>query len=102
MPLGLLPSDYKIISINIPDSINILILPKNKLPDDWNTIPHSRSTQNIGDNFIRQNKSAVIKVPSAVVPGDFNYLINTDHDDLKEITIVNIESFMFDSRLFIQ
>lgn len=102
IPLGLLPSDYKIISIDIPDSVKILILPGNKFPADWNSIPHSGSTQKIGDDFIEQNESAVIKVPSAVVPGDYNYLLNPNHNDFQQINILKIKPFVFDSRLFIK
>ncbi len=102
LPLGLLPSDYRIIAINIPDSIKILILPSNRFPIEWNSIPPSGNTQKIGDDFIEQNKSAVFKVPSAVVPGEFNYLLNPNHSDFELIKIVKIEPFVFDSRLFIK
>ena len=100
IPLGLLPSDYKIITIEIPDSIKIQMLTKNKLPAYWNAIPHPASSQQIGDDFIRKNKSAVLKVPSAVVPGDFNYLFNPGHKDFQLIKIRKVERFAFDSRLF--
>jgi RES domain-containing protein len=99
-PLGLLPKDYKIITIEIPDSIKILTLAVNKLPADWKSIPHSGSTQLIGDDFIRQNKSAVLKVPSAVVAGDFNFLLNPGHRDFSKIKVLSVEDFGFDSRLF--
>ena len=100
MPLGLLPADYKIITIEIPDSVKTRILPKSKLPADWKSIPHSGSTQEIGDDFIRQNKDAVMKVHSAVVPGDFNFLFNPNHKDFAQIRIKKVEDFGFDSRLF--
>lgn len=102
LPLGLLPSDYKIISIEIPDSVKILTLSSNKYPEEWNSIPHSEITQKIGNDFIEKNESAVSKVPSAVVPGEFNYLLNPNHIDFKLIKIVKIEPFVFDSRLFIK
>ena len=101
-PLGLLPSDYEIISIEIPDSIKIKTLAKNKLPYDWNSIPHPESTQEIGDEFIKQNKSVVLKVPSAVVQGDFNYLLNPKHSDFRKIKIRKVETFSFDYRLFLK
>lgn len=100
VPLGILPSDFKIISIEIPDHIKILVLPLSKLPTDWKSIPHSGSTQEIGDDFIKKNKAAVIKVPSAVVPGDFNFLFNPNHRDFLQINIKKIEDFAFNSRLF--
>ncbi len=101
-PLGLLPSDYEIITIEIPDSIKIKTLTKDKLPSDWNSIPHPGSTQEIGDEFIKQNKSAVLKVPSAVVQGDFNYLLNPKHSDFRKVKIKKAEPFGFDDRLFLK
>ncbi len=101
-PLGLLPTDYEIITIEIPDSIKIRTLAIKNLPSNWNSIPHSGSTQEIGDEFIRQNKTAVFKVPSAVVPGDFNYLLNPKHDDFTKVKIKKTKVFGFDDRLFLK
>ena len=101
-PLGLLPADYEIITIEISDSIKIKTLAINKLPSDWKSIPHSGSTQISGDEFIRQNKTAILKVPSAVVQGDFNYLLNPKHSDFKKVKIRKTEPFGFDDRLFLK
>ncbi len=100
MPLGILPSDYKIITIDIPETIKIIKLANTRLPSDWNSIPHPGTTQEIGDDFIIKNKSAVLKVPSVVVPGDFNYLINPNQPEFYQISIVKVEPFEFDKRLF--
>ena len=84
-PLGILPKNYVLVSINIPDDIKIHALNKKRLPPDWNSIPHSGTTQDLGDLFVSAKKFAVMKVPSAVVPGDFNYLINPAHPDSAKI-----------------
>ena len=59
-PLGNIPNDYEIISIEIPDDIKIKILVE--LPNDWKSFPHSHSTQEIGDKFVKAEKFLVIKV----------------------------------------
>ena len=100
MPLGILPSDYKIITIDIPETIKIIELTNTKLPSDWKSVPHPGSTQKIGDDFILKNEGAVLKVPSVVVPGDFNYLLNPFYNEFQQISIIKIESFEFDKRLF--
>ena len=102
IPLGIMPRDFELISIEIPDSIEIFELSVNDLPKDWNSIPHSGKTQELGDKFIRENKHAVMKVPSAVVQGDFNYLINSNHEDAKNVKIIKLESFVFDQRMFLR
>ncbi|OFX60625.1 MAG: RES superfamily protein [Bacteroidetes bacterium GWA2_30_7] len=99
-PLGIVPADYVIITIKIPDNIEIFELDIKNLKEDWKLFPHSHSTQLIGDKFISENKYFVMKVPSVVVQGDFNYLINPFHDDFKLLKILNINDFEFDSRLF--
>jgi len=98
--LALIPNDYLMIEINIPDSIDIEQIEITKLPPGWDLFPHILPTQKIGDDFINENKYCVIKVPSAVVKGDVNFLINPYHKDFKLIEINNSYSFPFDKRLF--
>lgn len=101
-PLGNIPLGYEIISIEIPDSIHIKELSEKEIPKDWKSMPHSHSTQLIGDKFVNHAKFLVIKVPSVVVQGEFNYLINPHHTNFKLIRITSIEPFTFDERLFVR
>lgn len=98
LPMGIVPKNYFLISINIPDTAGIIKLADAEMPPDWHSNPHSFSTQKIGDQFIAESRSLILQVPSAVVPGDFNFLINPAHPQIKEVTIDNIEPFEFDSR----
>ncbi|MEI6750273.1 MAG: RES family NAD+ phosphorylase [Bacteroidota bacterium] len=100
-PLGNIPKDYEIVSIEIPEDL-IGEVDINSLPSGWNSILHSRMTQEIGDRFISENNFLVLKVPSAVVPGDHNYLINPNHRDISKIKILLVERFSFDERLFVK
>jgi RES domain-containing protein len=99
-PMGLIPRDYYLTTIKIPDEIKINSINENDLTENWKSFPYSGLTQKIGDEFIKQNNSLVLKVPSAVVQGDYNYLINPSHIDFSTIKIVNKEPFSFDERLF--
>ncbi|NBA87442.1 RES domain-containing protein [Emticicia sp. CRIBPO] len=101
-PLGLLPEGYELISIFIPDDASVLEMPFDKLPKDWKAFSHSRTTQQIGDVFAYERKHLVFKVPSVVVQGEFNYLINPDHRDFEDVRIESIEPFSFDERLFVR
>ena len=69
------------------------------LPKDWQSRPISPSTRIIGDAWIREQRSAVLKVPSTVVPEEFNYLINPAHADFAEIEIGQAVVYHFDPRL---
>ncbi|PSR53495.1 RES superfamily protein [Adhaeribacter arboris] len=100
IPVGILPKDYFLVSLRIPDD-SVTEVEQSNLPPDWNAFPRSFSTQQFGDNFVKTGKSLVLKVPSAVVPGDFNYLINPLHPLIHQVTLVGEPApFSFDSRLF--
>ncbi len=100
LPLGIMPKNYFLIQIEIPKNTAMLKIPLNKLPKDWNTFPHPVSTKEIGDRFVKQNKCLVMKAPSAIIHGEYNYLINPGHKHFRKVKILNVESYEFDRRLF--
>ena len=100
LSLSILPKDYVMVEIDIPSYLSISSLSKEDLPVNWSSFPHVLDTQQIGDAFVAERKNGVLKIPSAVVPGDFNFLINPQHPDFSAIQIVGQEDFPFDSRLF--
>ncbi|NEM98956.1 RES family NAD+ phosphorylase [Pontibacter burrus] len=102
MPLGIVPLDYQLIQLELPDEIPIAELPESELPEDWQTFPHSNATQLIGDAFIQEQETMVLKVPSAAVQGTYNYLINPRHPQFSKLTIVAVTPFEFDKRLFVK
>jgi RES domain-containing protein len=98
IPLGIIPKDYFLVSIQVPDKASLLKLTEEDMPADWRSNPHSHSTQKIGDEFVASAKYLVLRVPSAVVPGEFNYLVNPAHTLMTEVRVNKIEPFEFDSR----
>ncbi|WP_317127188.1 RES family NAD+ phosphorylase [Brumimicrobium glaciale] len=100
LSLATLPGDFVMIEIDIPAIVKVNILKLEKLNKNWNSNPPMLSTQIIGDQFIDSSSSCVLKVPSAVVQGDYNYLINPHHPEFNQIKIIDIVSFPFDKRIF--
>jgi RES domain-containing protein len=98
--LATLPPDYVMSTIFIPSGISLKKINTAHLPLDWNTFPHSLSTQAIGDKFVGDGDYCVLQVPSAVTQGDYNLLINPNHPEFKGIKIIEIEKFPFDKRIF--
>lgn len=94
-----LPTDRHYVEIEIPDEIKILELRTEDLPKNWDIKPPSLETQYIGDDFVNNNEAAVLKVPSSIVPPEYNYLINPSHPDAEKITVVSTERLVFDTRL---
>lgn len=72
----------------------------NDLPDSWDALPVENASRNYGDNWIKQGKSPVLKVPSVVVPVEFNYVLNPDHPEFNDIQIDPDKSLPMDPRFF--
>ena len=87
---------WVLVSAEIPTT---LIESPARLPETWRQFPHPPETQALGSEWARTKKSAVLRVPSAVVPGEFNFLLNPGHDDFKRVKIGEPEPFAFDPRL---
>jgi RES domain-containing protein len=69
------------------------------LPQDWRRSPPGESTSLVGDRFVETATHPVLKVPSAVVLGEFNYLINPAHPAFPSLKIGQAEAFRFDERV---
>lgn len=93
-----LPIDRYYVEINIPDEIEIFELKAEDLPENWDAKPPILVTQFIGDDFVKENTAAVLKVPSAIVPPEFNYLINPNHPDAGKIIVISKTPLFFDQR----
>jgi len=94
------PKNYFIISVEIPDRIIKNLDQRLLKGEKWNVYPPTEFTQHLGDTFIEENKKAVLRVPSAVVEGEYNYLLNPLHRDFNIIKIGEIQPFRWDKRLF--
>ncbi len=69
------------------------------LHDGWNDRPVSKVSQRIGDRWIQEQGSAVLRLPNVIIPEGNNYLINFNHPDSNQIKIEEPISLVFDSRL---
>lgn len=97
---NMIPADLVMITIDIPDNINIPYLDTSSLPDGWNKISDKGLVKSIGDQFINEGKHLALYVPSAVVKDDLNLLINPMHKDFDKISITEISPFLIDNRMF--
>jgi RES domain-containing protein len=93
------PTDRYFVEIEIPDETSALEVSVDDLPDQWDTKPPLLVTQIIGDDFVLNGQAAILKVPSCIVPEEYNYLINPLHPDSKKIKITHSSPLKFDERL---
>ena len=70
------------------------------LPNNWREDLPPPALRELGDRWLREQKSAALKVPSAVIPVEFNYVLNPRHKDFGKIEIAEPLSLAFDKRLF--
>jgi len=98
LPAGVLPA-YTAIPIEFDDSL-VTVLKAKDVPTGWTRDPPPPSTQARGDAWVASARSAVLRVPSVVVPVEFNYVFNPSHPDFARARIGTPTPFPFDPRLF--
>ncbi len=98
--IATMPEGYYMMTLEVPDAVSIRHLPDEDLPPGWQLWPPIHETRHIGDRFIEEKTTCLLRVPSAVTPGDYNYLIHPQHPEMGQIRIVGWEPFVFDRRLF--
>jgi RES domain-containing protein len=89
---------YVLISVEFEEEL-ISNVEVGGLPPDWRGSPPDSATQSIGDRWIEQASSLVLRVPSALVPGEFNYLINPAHAGFGKLRIGMPEELHRDPRI---
>jgi RES domain-containing protein len=94
----LVPLDLVAFEIDIPETLDIESVPLSELPKDWR-LPGHPGCRAVGDTWLAEERTAVLQVPSAVVPEEWNYIINPRHRAAKAIEVVRRRQFSFDSRL---
>ena len=94
-----LRAHYVAIQAAIPDEVQVERLAADELPADWRTLEARAELQEIGTDWARRLSSAVLAVPSAVVPVESNYLLNPLHPDFSRIEVGPPMPFGTDARL---
>lgn len=88
--------DYTIFRIGFDEE---LIEKLAEPPEEWRDMPAPRSVREVGDQWVRESRSAVLEVPSTILPSESNFLFNPAHPDFRKVTIGSPEPFLFDPRL---
>lgn len=84
------------IELEVPDSLSIET--PSTLTDGWNSFPYTQVSLKIGADFIKNN-GFCLKVPSAIIPTEFNFLLNPLHPDFDHVKIHDSRPFLQDQRL---
>jgi RES domain-containing protein len=89
---------YVAFRVEIPDEVTVAVLPPAKLPSTWRVEPAPESVRRIGSEWVAAGAGALLQVPSAVLPQEWNYLLNPTHPDFAKLRISKPEPFQFNPR----
>jgi RES domain-containing protein len=88
------------IRVDVPTEVKIEYLEVAQLPPGWRNVPAPAILATMGDNWFRSGSTAILAVPSVVIPLEFNYLINPSHPDFVRLAIESPQTFELDPRLW--
>lgn len=91
--------DFNIMFIEIPDNLKIETISASNLGKPWRDPNDYTKCQLIADEWYNNGNSPVLKVPSAVMPEAFNFVINTRHKDYSNIKLVGVTYLIPDERI---
>jgi RES domain-containing protein len=97
-PFTALQKAYRMIPAEFPENL-VQMIPEGELPEEWNAVPAGRASKDFGDAWFIEHRSAVLRVPSVVIPEESNYLINPNHPDFGKIEIGAPRPLRLDPRL---
>lgn len=94
-----LPSDLEAFEVDVPEDVLVETISVGDLPAGWDEVTDHPACQQIGRRWVEAGSSPVLRVPSAVVPQEANYLVNPRHPDAKRVRVIGQAPFRFDVRL---
>lgn len=98
-PLVLLNNDFKLITIEINDSVEVEVIKREKLQPNWKLYQDYGVCRTLGDRWIKSLSSPLLCVPSAVMPFENNFLINPLHKKSGLLKVKSISPVEFDERI---
>ncbi len=84
--------------IEIQDEL-IETIKNEDLPLNWKAIPSSSSTQIFGSEKLKNSELPIFRVPSVVIPNEFNFIINPSKLTLENIKVIAVEEYQYDYRI---
>ncbi|HJZ90816.1 MAG TPA: RES domain-containing protein [Gemmataceae bacterium] len=96
---NVLLSSYVTFAVELPETV-IEELPTAALPADWREFPAPPAVRALGDAWVARGSSAALRVPSAVLAMEHNYLLNPAHAEFVRLAVSGPEPLDVDARVF--
>jgi len=93
------PKDTAVAVLELPPDCSLGAVEIDSLPPDWPAYPGPIELQDIGTEWLKGGAALALRVPSVVVRGEFNYVLNPVHPDMARVKVVSVENFLYDPRL---
>jgi RES domain-containing protein len=97
--MSLLEDDFVMLTLELNGKIGMDEWLPAILPPGWQDYPAPLSVMKMGDAWLTDNKHLLLKVPSVVVPTEFNYIINPLHKDMTKVVIQSVNALQIDKRV---
>jgi len=97
-PVDILPADLRMVTIRIPEGLTVYEVTPRQLPAEWRGYPYDSLTRDIGDNLLKSGDYALIRVPSAIVEEEWNWLVHPGFVSSTEISITEMKPLYLDER----
>ena len=94
-----LPKNLLLVKIELPDGTEIQSVPQKILVKGWNSYPFALETVDYGTAFLQKKEHLALKVPSVIIPDEFNILLNPLHPDIRDCKVISTVPFVFDQRV---
>jgi RES domain-containing protein len=92
------PETYQLLKVEADNGIAAENVAIESLPEHWK---HSETvTRTVGDEWLRLAKTALLRVPSAIMPETWNWLLNPRHGDASRVQVSKAGIYRHDLRLF--
>jgi RES domain-containing protein len=98
MGQGILGTNFTFMVLEVPDNLPITQITAQDLPANWKLENSYADTQPIGSDWYKAGETLLLKVPSAVVPSEYNFVLNARHPDFPQVKIKHKEPFIYDYR----
>jgi RES domain-containing protein len=92
------PDRYRLLKIEVADSLEYKTVELSSLSKDWKG--DELETQGRGDDWLERGKTALLRVPSAITPETWNWVLNSRHPQASQVRIVRVKTHLYDTRLF--
>ena len=93
-----IPRALSITTFEIPED-DILTIREADLPGNWKDFPAPSSTKDFGTQLLATAKEPILRLPSSIIPEEFNYILNPAHANSNQFVISEVKDFVYDVRI---